>query len=406
MKAIVLGMGQQGKAVIHDLEQSNMITRIFAADIFEDDVSLINNSLANSLAHADAYLDKMGYSKTTPVKLDVLKEKNLAGTYSAMDIDVVICMLPIELALTAARAAIDSGIPFVSSNYTYDLKVLDDHAKKKGVTILPEMGLDPGIDLVMGRLAIDELDEVHGMYSYGGGVPAPECADDSPIKYKISWIFDRVLAVYVREGRLIKNGKLHVVPGNEIFREENIHEIDFQGIGTVEAYPNGDSERYVDIFGLGKELLEMGRFALRWPGHSKFWRTMVDLGLLEDNTIEINNADISPRAFLTNWLTPRLQFGETERDLALLRVEAWGIKKGKKVKITYDLFDYRDLETGLFAMNRTVGFTSSIGALMILAGKITRPGVLSPVKHLPPREFIEEVKKRGIKIDYRIEEID
>ena len=33
MKAIVLGMGQQGKAVIHDLEQSEMITRIFAADL-------------------------------------------------------------------------------------------------------------------------------------------------------------------------------------------------------------------------------------------------------------------------------------------------------------------------------------------------------------------------------------
>jgi len=232
-----------------------------------------------------------------------------------------------------------------------------------------------------------------------------ECADDSPIKYKISWNFDRVLAVYVREGRLIKNGKLHVVPGNEIFREKNIHEIEFPGIGKVEAYPNGDSERYVEIFGLGGELVEMGRFALRWPGHSKFWRTMVDLGLLEDNTININNADISPRAFLTDWLTPRLQFGETQRDLALLRVEAWGIRKGDKVKITYDLRDYRDLETGLFAMNRTVGFTSSIGALMILEGKITQPGVLSPVKHVPPLEFIKEVQKRGMKIDYRIDKL-
>ncbi len=394
MKAMVLGMGQQGKAVIHDLEQSKMITKVFAADIFESD---------SSIAHANEYLTKMGYSKTLPIRLDVIKEKNLTGKFLSLDINVVICMLPIELALTVARAALDAGVPFVSSNYTYDLKELDGPAKEKGGIILPEMGLDPGIDLVMGRLAIDELDEVHGMYSYGGGVPAPECADDSPIKYKISWIFDRVLAVYVREGRLIKNGKLHVVPGNEIFRKENIHEIEFPGIGKVEAYPNGDSERYVDIFGLGKDLVEMGRFALRWPGHSKFWRTIVDLGLLEDNTININNADISPRAFLTHWLTPRLQFKETQRDLALLRVETWGLKKGKKVKITYDLFDYRDLETGLFAMNRTVGFTSSIGALMILEGKITQPGVLSPVKHVPPKEFIEEIKKRGMEIVHRIE---
>ena len=76
------------------------------------------------------------------------------------------------------------------------------------------------------------------------------------------------------------------------------------------------------------------------------------------------------------------------------------------MKVTYDLIDYRDLETGLFAMNRTVGFTASIGALMVLTGQITRAGVLSPVRHVPPHEFIEEVKARGIRIDYKIEDLD
>ena len=254
MKAIVLGMGLQGKAVIHDLEQSDLISKIFAADI--------------NLDNAKAYLDRMRYAKTWAVKLDVCRENDLAGKYSEMGVDVVICMLPIDLALTAARAAMNAGIPFVSSNYTYQLQELDALAKEKGVIILPEMGLDPGIDLVLGRLAVDELDEVHGLYSYGGGVPAIECCDDSPIRYKISWIFDRVLAVYTREARLVKDGRLHIVPGDEIFMPENVHEIEFPGIGKLEAYPNGDAERYVEIFDLGKQLVEMGRFALRWPGHS------------------------------------------------------------------------------------------------------------------------------------------
>ncbi len=397
MKIIVLGMGAQGKAVINDLEASSLITEIFAADIFIGD---------NNLAEAENYLTKRGYSKTRAIKLDVSKEKDLAGTFSKRGLSAVVCMLPIQLALTAARAALDAGIPFVSSNYTYELNVLDDLAKEKKGIILPEMGLDPGIDLILGRLARDELDVVHGINSYGGGLPAPECADDSPIKYKISWIFDRVLDVYVREARLIKNGKLQIVPGNEIFREENVHEIEFPGLGAVEAYPNGDSERYVEIFGLGKELVEMGRFALRWPGHSKFWRTMVDLGLLENSPISTDSGDISPRSFLAKCLSPRLQFKSGQRDVALLRVEAWGLKDNKKVKVTYDLIDYRDLETGLFAMNRTVGFTSSIGALMILTGKITQTGVLSPVRHVPPREFIKEVEARGMRIDYKIEDMD
>ncbi len=391
MKAMVLGMGLQGKAVIHDLEQSDLISRIFAADI--------------NLDNAQTYLEQMGYSKTEVLKLDVSQDNDLAGTYSKLGIDIVICMLPIELALTAARAAMYAEIPFVSSNYTYQLQELDTLAKEKNSIILPEMGLDPGIDLVLGCMAVDQLDQVHGLYSYGGGVPAPECADDSPIRYKISWIFDRVLAVYTRESRLWKNGQLHIVPGDEIFKPENVHEIEFPEIGAVEAYPNGDAERYVEIFGLGEELVEMGRFALRWPGHSKFWYTMVKLGLLSDTPVSDIETKISPRSFITQWLTPRLQYTDEQRDLALLRIEAWGIKDGKKVKITYDLVDYRDLSTGLFAMNRTVGFTSSIGAQMILSGAIKGSGVLSPVRHVPPEPFMEEVKKRGMRVDHRVEEM-
>lgn len=392
MKAIVLGVGLQGKAVIHDLERSDLISRIYAADI--------------NLVDAKTYLDRMRYAKTRVVKLDVSREKDLAGKYSEMGVDVVICMLPIELALTAARAAMDASIPFVSSNYTYQLQELDALAKEKGIIILPEMGLDPGIDLVLGRLAVDELDQVHGLYSYGGGVPALECASDNPIRYKISWTFDRVLAVYTREARLVKDGRLHVIPGDEIFRPENVHEIEFPGIGKLEAYPNGDAERYVEIFGLDKELVEMGRFALRWPGHSKFWRKMVDLGLLDDTPISVGGTEISPRSFISQWLTPRLQYTDEQRDLALLRVEAWGIKEGRKVKVIYDLVDYRDLSTGLFAMNRTVGFTSSIGALMILAGGIAGAGVLSPVRHVPPHAFLKEVKARGMRVDYLVKEMN
>lgn len=390
MKAIVLGIGLQGKAVIHDLEQRDMISEIIAADL--------------DISNTEQYFSQMGYSKTRAVQLEVTKEKDLAKTFTDMDVRVIICMLPIELAFNVARAAMEAGVPFVSSNYTYRLKELDSLAKKKGGIILPEMGLDPGIDLVLGRLAVDQLDQVHGLYSYGGGIPAPECAGDSPIQYKISWIFDRVLAVYTREARLIKNGKLFVVPGKALFQPENVHEIKFEGIGPVEAYPNGDAARYVEIFELGPNLVEMGRFALRWPGHSRFWRKMVALGFLDDTPIEINGEKITPRSFLTRCLTPRLQYGKNERDLALLRIEAWGLKQGRNLRITYDLMDYRDLESGLFAMNRTVGFTSSIGAQMILDGRITQTGVLSPVRHVPPDAFIREIEKRGMRIDCKIEE--
>ena len=116
MKAMVLGMGLQGKAVIHDLEGSDTINGIIAADIFPTE---------QIRADADAYIQTMGYVKTKTVRLNVSKEKDLPAAFANTGTDVVICMLPIQLALTAARAALDAGLPFVSSNYTYDL-ISDD----------------------------------------------------------------------------------------------------------------------------------------------------------------------------------------------------------------------------------------------------------------------------------------
>jgi saccharopine dehydrogenase-like NADP-dependent oxidoreductase len=92
--------------------------------------------------------------------------------------------------------------------------------------------------------------------------------------------------------------------------------------------------------------------------------------------------------------------------MVVLRVNAWGVKDGRQRRVTYNLIDYRDLSTGLFAMNRTVGYTASIGARMILTGQINAAGVLSPTRDVPPRELLRELKARGMKLDHRVEEIE
>ena len=52
----------------------------------------------------------------------------------------------------------------------------------------------------------------------------------------------------------------------------------------------------------------MGRFAMRWPGHNQFWDVMAELGFLDETRTRIGNAEISPRRFVLEHLTPRLQF--------------------------------------------------------------------------------------------------
>jgi len=316
---------------------------------------------------------------------------------------VLICMLPPDFQPVVARAAVRAGVHYVSSSYTGALSELDGLAREKGVTLLPEMGMDPGIDLILGRLAVDELDVVHGLRSYGAGLPEPACAGDNPIHYKITWTFEGVLKAYMRPARLLQDGKEIAIPGGRIFRPEYGHSFEVPRVGVMDAYPNGDALRYIAVFGLGPELREMGRYAMRWPGHNPFWNAMAELGFLDETPERIGGVDLSPRRFVVEHLSPRLQFADGERDLVVIRVEAWGLKNRQPLRATYELVDYRDLATGLFAMNRTVGFTTSIAAQLILSGRVRNTGLLNPAADLPAAAVVEELKKRGMNIERRVE---
>jgi saccharopine dehydrogenase-like NADP-dependent oxidoreductase len=390
-KVLVIGLGLQGKAVIHDLEQGDLVSEIVVADM--------------DLDAARRYLEHKGYNRSRAVALDATREDQLQNLIASIAPRIIICMLPADFNYPIARAALTAGCHFVSSSYAGRVTELDAEARAGGITILPEMGMDPGIDLVLGRLAIDELDLVHGMYSYGAGLPEPDCAADNPLHYKITWTFDGVLKAYKRPARVLRNGQEVAIPGEHIFREEHGHTVEVAGLGPLEAYPNGDAIHFIKVFNLGHEVRDMGRFALRYPGHSRFWSVMAEMGFLDDTPMP-TAAGISPRQFLVRHLTPKLQFAENERDMVVLRVNAWGIKDGRQRRVAYNLIDRRDLVTGLFAMNRTVGYTASIGSRMILTGRINVPGVLSPARDVPPRELLQELKARGMKLDHHVKECE
>ena len=158
--------------------------------------------------------------------------------------------------------------------------------------------------LILCGLAVNELDEVHGLYSYGAGLPEPACAGDNPLHYKITWTFEGVLNAYRRPARLLKDGVEISIPGGDIFRQEHVHSLDIPGLGRLEAYPNGDAIDFIRTFGLGPNLKHMGRFKMRWPGHCRFWERMSDLGFLSDEPLEIDGCEIAPFRFLVEHLTP------------------------------------------------------------------------------------------------------
>jgi saccharopine dehydrogenase-like NADP-dependent oxidoreductase len=383
MKALVFGLGLQGRAALHYLASSNEFSGVIAAD--------------NDFARARAAARRFGNRKVKCIKVNANDHRSIKRLIAG-GIDVVIDLLPVCFTEIMARLAVEAGVHLVNTFYSSKaIQKLDGKAVQKGITILPEFGFDPGIDLVMGAEAIRELDEVREFYSYGGGLPEPK-ACTNPLNYKVSWTFAGVLRSYKRDARVIKNGRITDIPAKETCAVRNIHTITVDKLGELEAIPNGDAVKYRDIFGLGRGLKEMGRFTLRWPGHCSFWKKMADLHFLDDEPIKVNSVPVVPRQFLCNLLEPQLQYSQNERDLALARVEVRGLKNGKRKRIIYELLDYRDLATGLMAMNRTVGYTAAIGAKLIVQGAIAKGGVLSPARDIDFALLHRELKKCGMQI--------
>lgn len=382
MKILLLGVGLQGKAALHDLANSPTITQVIAADAnYKDLVDFVKT---------------LNTDKITPVQVDVRDHSQVVE--QMQKVRAVIVLLPQQFRLDMARLAIENGIHYIETSYALpEYAKLGAEAKERNLTLLPECGLDPGIDLVLAGRAIREFDEVHELHAYGTGVPEPEAANN-PIQYKISWTFAGVLSAYQRPARMLKNGKIVELTPSDMFDAAFIHKVDMEGLGTMEAYYNGDAVKYLDILQIADTVTDTGRYSMRWPGHSAFWKKMVDLGFLNEEPIAVGDCKVSPRQFVHDLLSPQLQYQPTERDVAGLRIEVVGLKDGRRRRVIYQMIDRRDLETGLLAMQRTVGYTASIGAQMILNGQISKRGLLTPTRDIPSDPFIEELMKRGITI--------
>jgi saccharopine dehydrogenase-like NADP-dependent oxidoreductase len=384
---LVIGTGIQGRAAIQDLERSPDVDQVIAADL--------------DMGGLEHYLSSIAASKTEAAAVDVSDAGQLR-TLLSRGAGVVIALVPVRFEPAVAAAAVDAGAHLVTTNYAKHVAALDEAARARRVTIMPEAGFDPGIDLVIVNLAVSAFDRIEVLNSYGSGIPAPDCRDANVLNYKISWSWEGVLAAYWRPATLIVDSEEIVAAREDIFHPEWRHAVAIDGVGPLEAYVNGDAVAVAVAAGIRNTVRHAGRYTLRWPGHCDFWQKIAGLGLLDDAPGPRGTA--SPRDFLRRHLEPQLQYGPTERDMIVLRVDVAGVWEGRHIGRRYELVDYRDLKTGTLAMSRAVGYPASVVAQMVLRGEISRPGVASPIRDIPPGPFFDALARRGIRIVER--EID
>jgi saccharopine dehydrogenase-like NADP-dependent oxidoreductase len=254
--------------------------------------SLISYLLKQSVSHnwqitvADSNIQLAetkikGFTNAKAISLDV---SNAGARESAIKAaDLVISMLPAFMHGDVARDCVKFGKHIATASYvSEEMKALDAEAKQKGLLILNECGLDPGIDHASAMKIIDELKhkgaEITSFKSYCGGLVAPE-SNDNPWGYKFSWNPRNVILAGQGTAQFIENGNLKFIPYNRIYTQ--IDSIAVDGYGSFDAYANRDSIGYKEPYGLNniKTLL---RGTLRQTGYCKAWNVFVKLGLTDD----------------------------------------------------------------------------------------------------------------------------
>ncbi len=199
MRVLVLGAsGLQGRVAVADLLRSPDVTEVVCEDLDLRGVE----SLAGTCDLARAKL----------VQVDVREPGALRRLMSG-GFDVAIDLLPSSYLGAVAEAAVAARCHLVNTMYGHQMPPgIGFRAEEAGVTLMPESGLDPGIDLVLCAHGVSRLDAVDELHSYCGGIPEPSVAVQNPLHYKISWSWEGVLKSYSRPAVFVRDGQVIRVP--------------------------------------------------------------------------------------------------------------------------------------------------------------------------------------------------
>jgi saccharopine dehydrogenase-like NADP-dependent oxidoreductase len=443
------------------------MTKILVIGAGRSSGSLINYLLDHAARHdwqitvadVDVQLAKekvLEHPRGTAISFDIRNEEQRRFVIGQHDF--VISLLPSMLHGDVARDCVEFGKHMATASYvSAEIRALEGDAKKKGLLLLNECGLDPGLDHASAMKIFDDIrgngGEILEFRSYCGGLVAPE-SNDNPWGYKFSWNPRNVVLAGQGTAQYLENGVVKFIPYNRLFRQTDLIEID--GFGKFDAYANRDSISYIDIYGL-EGVRTMLRGTLRQHGYCKGWNIFVKLGLTDD-TSRITHANrLTYTSLVESFLPPgsgslkqrlrefagrdwdseieqMLDYLEIFSDkkitiaegtpaqlLQVLLEEKWKLGDDDKDMIVmehqfhYSIYDIPGVilklksslvVTGLdqvhTAMSMTVGLPLAVTVKNFLTGKFSLSGVQLPTKQVIYEPMLKELEEKGVVFNERL----
>lgn len=373
--------------------------------------------------------------------------------------DIVVNFLAPVFQFLVAKECLESGKHCVTASYeNVKVKELHAEAENKGIIILNEMGLDPGIDHISAMPVINRIIDnggfVSSFISYGSGLPAPDVLSN-PLRYCITWNPRNVVMAGEAGAHYLQDGKVKLMSQTQIFQRTWL--VDVDGVGTLEAYPNRDSLIYTDILKLHKAKTII-RGTLRNVGWCETWSQIIKLGIPNEAMKLQNASEMTYAQFTEMFLPPSLPGKDLEskvayylglnptgkimsnlkwlglfsdekvkgnpqtsaevmtelikyklplpagaRDMVIIlhEIEAEYPAENKKEKITVTFVDYGE-PNGFTAMSKTVGLPAAIAVKLILTGKLDIKGCQLPTNPAVYNPVLKELELMGLKIAEKV----
>src|SRR5947208_7205198 len=253
-----------GLGAVYDLAHQSDVERVTVADV--------------SLERAQAVASRVG-KKVTAAQIDCDDQQAVVELMRghAAAISCVNYWLNERL----ANAAIEAGTNFCDlggNNAVVAAELaLDAAARAKGMNVVPDCGLAPGMTAVLvahGAARFDTLDEIHIRV---GGLPLHP---KPPLDYQLVFAVEGLINEYVERARVLRRGRIM-----EVDSMTELEELSFPPpFETMEAFQtSGGTSTLPETY--DGRVRDLDYKTIRYPGHCAKFKTMIDLGLCSSEPV-------------------------------------------------------------------------------------------------------------------------
>lgn len=384
----VIGAGRQGIAAAYDIAKFGDAEEVIIVDV-NPAVAEVGAERVNKLLNREV---------VTPIQADVENTEQLISVLDGITSFLSAVPYHFNLALTEIAIRIRANMCDLGGNTAIVRKQFKHNTEAKGaeITIVPDCGMGPGMNISLATYSMSLLDKPREVYIWDGGLPKDP---KPPWNYILTFNIGGLTNEYSGNAYFLRDGKIIEVPCFEGYEE-----LDFPlPLGRLEAFVTSGGLSTMPWTFEGK-LERLENKTLRYPGHCAQFKAFAQLGLLDAKPIQVGDVKVASRDVFHALLEPKVTQPDA-RDVGVIRIKCVGEKNGNTHEAIVELIDYYNEATDFTAMQRLTGWHASIVAILAAQGKINR-GVLPVELAVTGALIVEEARRRGFTIKERIAPVE